>query len=97
MIGNPSEIDCRPAFAIIRTYDRSTGGRKAAGKGRVTESMKPPEEIEVTTREVSCDGGGGASGHPRVFLNMGETDSIDCPYCGRRFGLKEGAGAAAAH
>lgn len=59
--------------------------------------MKPPEEIEVTSREVSCDGGGGASGHPRVFLNMGEKDTVDCPYCGRQFWLKEGAAVSAGH
>ncbi|MBE88267.1 MAG: zinc-finger domain-containing protein [Rhodospirillaceae bacterium] len=59
--------------------------------------MKPPEEIEVSKREISCDGGGGASAHPRVFLNMGDAHFIDCPYCGRRFVLKERAGVAAAH
>ncbi|HAA91509.1 MAG TPA: zinc-finger domain-containing protein [Rhodospirillaceae bacterium] len=59
--------------------------------------MKPPEEIEVTSREVSCDGGGGAAGHPRVFLNMGEKDEVDCPYCGRQFRLQEGAVAPAGH
>lgn len=59
--------------------------------------MKPPEEIEVTSREVSCDGGGGASGHPRVFLNMGEKDAVDCPYCGCQFRLKPGVSAPAGH
>jgi uncharacterized Zn-finger protein len=59
--------------------------------------MKAPEEIEVSTREVSCDGGGGASGHPRVFLNMGDKEFVDCPYCGRQFRLEQGAGAPAGH
>ncbi|MFN4312479.1 MAG: zinc-finger domain-containing protein [Ferrovibrio sp.] len=40
---------------------------------------------------VACDGGGGALGHPRVYLNMGEKHQIDCPYCGRLYLLKEGA------
>jgi len=59
--------------------------------------MKPPETKEVETPEVACDGGEGALGHPRVFLNMGDKHEIDCPYCGRRFVLKEGAKAGAAH
>jgi uncharacterized Zn-finger protein len=56
--------------------------------------MQPPEIIQAEARTVACDGGGGALGHPRVFLNMGSGESVDCPYCGRRFVLKEGAEAA---
>ena len=41
---------------------------------------------EVDSREVACDGGNGPLGHPRVFLNMGAADHIDCPYCGTRRG-----------
>jgi uncharacterized Zn-finger protein len=53
--------------------------------------MEPVEVVEVETEEVACDGGHGALGHPRVFLNMEGKGWIDCPYCGRRFRLKEGA------
>ena len=53
--------------------------------------MQPPEILEVETEIVACDGGGGALGHPRVFLNMEGQGVIDCPYCGRRFVLKAGA------
>lgn len=49
--------------------------------------MQPPEIIEADSREIACDGGGGALGHPRVFLNMGAKKEIDCPYCGRQFAL----------
>ena len=59
--------------------------------------MEPAETVEVDSPQVACDGGGGALGHPRVFLNMGEKKEIDCPYCGRRFVLKKGAKAVAAH
>ena len=59
--------------------------------------MQAPETIRVDSREIACDGGGGALGHPRVFLNMGETSSIDCPYCGRRFELSADAPAPAGH
>ena len=37
--------------------------------------MEPTEIIDVDTEVVACDGGEGALGHPRVFLNMkGETE-----------------------
>ncbi len=54
-----------------------------------------PETFEVTTHSVSCDGGakhaqiqGSANGHPKVFMDMGQMDSVDCKYCGKRFVLK---------
>lgn len=55
--------------------------------------MEPVEIHEVTETTVACDGGNGPLGHPRVFLHLvrGKIDEIDCPYCGRRFVLKEGA------
>jgi uncharacterized Zn-finger protein len=52
-----------------------------------------PETIEVETSRVSCDGIGGGLGHPRVYLEMGDETSVECPYCDRRFVLKHGAGA----
>ncbi len=56
--------------------------------------MEPVETIEVEDTTVACDGGKGALGHPRVFLQLAG-GQVDCPYCGRRFVLK--AGAAASH
>ncbi|ABI64364.1 MAG: putative Zn-finger protein [Maricaulis maris] len=46
----------------------------------------PPSEIIVTDQHrMACDGGGGALGHPRVYLEMGQDDFVECPYCDRRF------------
>ena len=59
--------------------------------------MEPLEVVEVEETTVACDGGDGALGHPRVFLHMENTNRVDCPYCGRRFVLKEGAKAASGH
>ncbi|TNE39567.1 MAG: zinc-finger domain-containing protein [Alphaproteobacteria bacterium] len=47
-----------------------------------------PDIIEVEDHKVSCDGGGGALGHPRVWLEMGEDHKVTCPYCDREFVLK---------
>ena len=53
-------------------------------------SVEVPETIEVDDTRVACDGGGGALGHPRVYLEMGDQNFVECPYCDRRFVLREG-------
>lgn len=47
----------------------------------------PPERVRVRTRRVACDGVGGALGHPRVWLEMGDENAVECGYCDRRFEL----------
>ena len=54
--------------------------------------IEVPEVLEVTSSRVVCDGGDGALGHPRVFLEMGDETFVECPYCDKRFVLKDGAG-----
>ena len=49
--------------------------------------VPPPEEIAVRTTRVACDGGGGALGHPLVYLDMGDDTAVECGYCDRRFVL----------
>lgn len=59
---------------------------------------EPVETIKVTTTQVNCDGGGGALGHPRVYLQIKpEIGHIDCPYCGRRYVVDKHAKATAGH
>ncbi len=62
----------------------------------MSNSLEPPETVEADDEVVSCDGGG-ALGHPRVWLNMEGKGQIDCPYCDRRFVLRQGARASAGH
>lgn len=47
-----------------------------------------PETIYTATKRVSCDGGEGALGHPRVWLEMGESPRVECPYCSQLYILK---------
>ena len=61
---------------------------KATPYNPATDYMQPPEEIVVDKARVSCDGGGGALGHPRVWLQIGAEGYIDCPYCDRRYVLR---------
>jgi uncharacterized Zn-finger protein len=54
--------------------------------------LPAPETIFVRSGRVACDGVGGALGHPRVWLEMGEAAFVECPYCDRRFVLAKDAG-----
>ncbi len=56
-----------------------------------TPSVEPPEVIKVRSHRVSCDGVGGALGHPRVYMEMGAELFVECPYCDRKFVLALGA------
>jgi uncharacterized Zn-finger protein len=49
-----------------------------------------PETIEVESETVACDGGG-ALGHPLVYLHLNAAGWIECGYCDRKFVLKPGA------
>ena len=46
-------------------------------------------EIEYTNlKKLSCNGLDGPSGHPKVYLDMGDKNQIICPYCSKLFILK---------
>jgi uncharacterized Zn-finger protein len=53
-------------------------------------TVEAPEIIEVDDTRVACDGGGGALGHPLVYLEMGDETFVECPYCDRKFVLRAG-------
>ncbi|KZT44381.1 hypothetical protein SISSUDRAFT_1038883 [Sistotremastrum suecicum HHB10207 ss-3] len=39
----------------------------------------------VDGRKAVCDGGGGALGHPKIFINLDKPGPKPCGYCGLRF------------
>ncbi|MBN8544466.1 MAG: zinc-finger domain-containing protein [Alphaproteobacteria bacterium] len=53
------------------------------------------ETIQAISREVACDGGGGALGHPKVYLHIDQDkgDKVVCPYCSRTYIYREGKAA----
>jgi len=57
-----------------------------------TPAVAAPETILVRSHRVSCDGVGGALGHPRVYLEMGAEHFVECPYCDRKFVLAHDLG-----
>lgn len=47
------------------------------------------EQVAAGTARIACNGGGGALGHPQVWLTLtpaphGGT-AVTCPYCSRQF------------
>ena len=49
-----------------------------------TAEMQIP--FPMTGVRVACDGGGGALGHPRVWLTLDEaTRQVRCSYCSRLY------------
>ena len=73
------------AFDIIKD---KTGDDPVKVFKKAVDTVKP--SLEVTSRRVKCDGGGGALGHPVVFYDMGEESFVECGYCDRRFVLRGG-------
>ncbi len=52
-----------------------------------------PETEVVSTFRVACDGGGGALGHPRVWLSISpKIGWVECGYCDKRFIHEDFAG-----
>lgn len=54
----------------------------------MTKIALKPEIITVAadTDEVSCDGGGGALGHPIVWYSFDDDkNDVECGYCDRMF------------
>jgi uncharacterized Zn-finger protein len=63
----------------------------APARPSLTPDLPAPEVIVVRSGRVACDGVGGALGHPRVWMEMGEASFVECPYCDRRFVLPDGS------
>ena len=42
-------------------------------------------EIQIGVKEFKCIGVTTPHDHPHIYLDMGEANSIMCPYCATRF------------
>jgi len=51
-------------------------------------NYKEPEIVYVSHRKVSCNGGGGALGHPLTYYVIGSENYAECSYCDRKFIFK---------
>ena len=49
------------------------------------DTMTEAPVIRTDKSRVSCNGGGGALGHPQIWLTLGEDGQVVCPYCSAIF------------
>ncbi|KAM5264609.1 NADH dehydrogenase [ubiquinone] iron-sulfur protein 6, mitochondrial isoform 2-T2 [Ctenodactylus gundi] len=65
---------------------RFVGRQKEVNENFAIDLIAEQPVSEVDHRVVACDGGGGALGHPKVYINLDkETKTGTCGYCGLQF------------
>ncbi|XP_023773809.1 NADH dehydrogenase [ubiquinone] iron-sulfur protein 6, mitochondrial, partial [Cyanistes caeruleus] len=68
---------------------RFVGRQKEVNKSFAIDLIAEQPVSQVESRVISCDGGGGALGHPKVYINLDkETKTGTCGYCGLQFKQK---------
>lgn len=86
----PSSLNPRKPFDLGDLIGEDSGGEHKL----TTIQPSPEAAIElihkqpvrwVHERQVSCDGGGGPLGHPRVYVNVDKPQICTCGYCGLPF------------
>ncbi|XP_022368181.1 NADH dehydrogenase [ubiquinone] iron-sulfur protein 6, mitochondrial [Lutra lutra] len=65
---------------------RFVGRQKEVNENFAIDLIAEQPVSEVGNRVIACDGGGGALGHPKVYINLDkETKTGTCGYCGLQF------------
>ncbi|XP_013916657.1 PREDICTED: NADH dehydrogenase [ubiquinone] iron-sulfur protein 6, mitochondrial [Thamnophis sirtalis] len=68
---------------------RFVGRQKEVNENFAIDLIAEQPVSEVETRVVWCDGGRGALGHPKVYINLDkDTKTGTCGYCGLQFKQK---------
>ncbi|KAM4687270.1 NADH dehydrogenase [ubiquinone] iron-sulfur protein 6, mitochondrial [Discoglossus pictus] len=68
---------------------RFVGRQKEVNEQFAIKLISEQPVTQAEDRIVSCDGGGGALGHPKVYINLDkETKTGTCGYCGLQFKQK---------
>ncbi|KAF7662875.1 hypothetical protein LDENG_00224090 [Lucifuga dentata] len=68
---------------------RFVGRQKEVNKNFAIKLVAEEPVTHITARVVSCDGGGGALGHPKVYINLDKDTKVGtCGYCGLQFKQK---------
>ncbi|CAI2734493.1 unnamed protein product [Schistosoma spindalis] len=66
---------------------RFTIGDKLVNKQFAEKLIAEVPPIACKENIISCDGGGGALGHPKIYINLDQPGNHTCGYCGLRFYL----------
>ncbi|KAM6958662.1 NADH dehydrogenase [ubiquinone] iron-sulfur protein 6, mitochondrial [Aplochiton taeniatus] len=65
---------------------RFVGKKKTVNPNFAIKLVAEEAVTHVHARVVSCDGGGGALGHPKVYINLDKDTKVGtCGYCGLQF------------
>ncbi|KAH6998465.1 hypothetical protein BKA56DRAFT_567749 [Ilyonectria sp. MPI-CAGE-AT-0026] len=90
-------VEANQAPNRVGVWSRSQKPRAVAMTGPRFEQTdfsvqpRPQSAIELIHKQpvrwthdriVACDGGGGAGGHPRIFINTDKAEIASCNYCG---------------
>ncbi|XP_060948878.1 NADH dehydrogenase [ubiquinone] iron-sulfur protein 6, mitochondrial [Limanda limanda] len=68
---------------------RFVGRQKEVNKNFAIKLVAEEPVTDTHARIVSCDGGGGALGHPKVYINLDKDTKVGtCGYCGLQFKQK---------
>ncbi|XP_076610996.1 NADH dehydrogenase [ubiquinone] iron-sulfur protein 6, mitochondrial [Chaetodon auriga] len=68
---------------------RFVGRQKEVNKNFAIKLVAEEPVTDIEARVVSCDGGGGALGHPKVYINLDKDTKVGtCGYCGLQFKQK---------
>uniref|UniRef100_H3A6D5 NADH dehydrogenase [ubiquinone] iron-sulfur protein 6, mitochondrial n=1 Tax=Latimeria chalumnae TaxID=7897 RepID=H3A6D5_LATCH len=68
---------------------RFVGRQKEVNESFAIDLVAEEPVTEVEDRVTSCDGGGGALGHPKVYINLDKDTKVGtCGYCGLHFKQK---------
>eukprot|EP00030_Apusomonadida_sp_AF-17_P004131 a508352_6610.p1 GENE.a508352_6610~~a508352_6610.p1 ORF type:complete len:112 (+),score=24.22 a508352_6610:26-337(+) len=97
-----SIVAARSAVALARVAMTSSANTTWVNGRKVTPMAQPAPAaaidmiakapiVEVEGHAAKCDGGAGALGHPRVYINLDKEGPKACGYCGKRFASKGGA------
>ena len=67
---------------VLASFPNLPHKRQRISKRTNEMTTQAPETKIVESYRVSCDGGEGALGHPRVWLQIPNEDGwVECPYC----------------
>ncbi|XP_014285027.1 NADH dehydrogenase [ubiquinone] iron-sulfur protein 6, mitochondrial [Halyomorpha halys] len=64
---------------------RFEGKEKMVNKQFAIDLIAKVPPAVTKERVVWCDGGGGPTGHPKVYINLDKPGNHSCGYCGLRF------------
>ena len=83
-----SYLPCAPDHQGKKNYRRVrfVDRQKEVNENFAIDLIAQQPVNEVEHRIIACDGGGGALGHPKVYINLDkETKTGTCGYCGLQF------------